>query len=111
MAKIHDQNSEECRLGKQIQKYRKLRGLTQSQLADILDMDRANVASYENGAKGEMGFKTLLRFSRALGVSVDTLLEMEEDTLINKTKQLSIENREVVKTVIEGLLHRQRYTT
>ncbi len=74
VGKLSDVHSEEFILGQNIQKYRKKRGLSQTQLADIMDVDRAAISNYENGAKGEMGFKMLRRFSRALEVSTDALL-------------------------------------
>ena len=112
MAKFLDINSEEYKLGQQIRKYRLLRGMTQNQLADLMDMERANISNYENGTKGEMGFRTLRRFGEALGVSVDILLgnKAAEDGLDEIITQLSHENRTVLKIVAEGLITKQRFT-
>lgn len=107
MAKVLDINSEEYLLGQQIKKYRVMNHLTQNQLADLMDMERANLANYENGTKGEMKFKTLKKFSQVLGVSVGVLLGEEEDDLIGTIAQLDEGNRAVVKSVIEGLLLKQ----
>ncbi|MBQ6322206.1 MAG: helix-turn-helix transcriptional regulator [Lachnospiraceae bacterium] len=108
MAKVLDINSEEYLLGQQIKKYRILNHLTQNQLADLMDMERANLANYENGTKGEMGFKTLKKFSLVLGVPVGVLLGEEEDDLSGSIAQLDEGNRAVVKSVTEGLLLKQR---
>lgn len=112
MAKKFDLTSEEYKLGQQIQKYRKALGLTQNQLADLLDMDRANIANYENGTKGEMGFRMLMKFSKALGVSTDTLLGLDEpqDELTEELTQLTEENRATVKSIMDGLLLKQKYS-
>lgn len=109
MAKVLDISSEEYRLGQQIQKYRKLRHLTQNQLADLMDMDRANIANYENGTKGEMGFKTLRKFSIALEVSVNVLLGdvPDVDGLEEAVSRLNTANRIVARTVVDGLLLQQ----
>ena len=107
MAKVLDINSEEYLLGQQIKKYRILNHLTQNQLADLMDMERANLANYENGTKGEMGFKTLKKFSLVLGVPVGVLLGEEEDGLSGSIAQLDEGNRAVVKSVTEGLLLKQ----
>ena len=110
MAKVLDINSEEYKLGQQIQKYRKLNGMTQNQLAYLMDMDRANIANYENGTKGEMGFKTLKRFSIALGIPVEVLLGEDDksDGLEEAIAQLNPGNRAVAKTVVDGLILQQR---
>ena len=112
VAKKFDLTSEEYKLGQQIQKYRKALGLTQNQLADLLDMDRANIANYENGTKGEMGFRMLMKFSKALGVSTDTLLGLDEpqDELTEELTQLTEENRATVKSIMDGLLLKQKYS-
>lgn len=81
MAKVLDITSEEYKLGQRIQKFRKAKGMTQNQLADLMNLDRANISNYENGTKGEMGFKTLIKFSRTLEVPVSILLGEESDGL------------------------------
>ena len=112
MARKLDVNSDEYKLGQRIRKYRLAKCWTQNQLADMLDMDRANIANYENGTKGEMGFRTLVKFSQVLGVSVDVLLGMDEpiDLLVETINQLTDENRTVVQNVVEGLYLKQKYS-
>ena len=107
MAKVLDINSEEYLLGQQIRKYRLQNHLTQNHLADLMDMERANLANYENGTKGEMGFKMLMKFSKVLGVPVGVLLGEEEDDLSGTVSQLDAGNRAVLKSVAEGLLLKQ----
>jgi transcriptional regulator with XRE-family HTH domain len=74
VAKKVDFNSDEYYLGQRIKKRRKELGYSQTQLADLMDMDRSAISNYENGSKGEMGFKTLQRFATALGVTTSELL-------------------------------------
>ena len=95
VGKLSDVHSEEFILEQNIQKYRKKRGLSQTQLADIMDVDRAAISNYENGAKGEMGFKMLRRFSRALEVSI------EKEDMLNE------ENRKFIQKMREALLLQQ----
>ena len=111
MPKIHDINSEECKLGQQIRKYRLLRGMTQNQLADLMDMDRASISRYENGSNGEMGFKTLKQLGDILDVSVDTLLgnDDEVDKLKEKISMLNEENRSIIEKIADSFLANQRY--
>lgn len=94
MAVAFDITSEEYILGQNILKYRKAKKLSQLQLADLVDIDRAAISRYENGTNGEMGFKTLKKFSVALGVSMDVLtgaddgLTEENRTYLEQTKEL-----------------------
>ena len=112
MAKILDVNSEEYKLGQRIQKIRKQKNMTQNDLADIMDMDRANIANYENGTKGEMGFKTLLKFSKALGVTTDYLLGEDEGNaeITKKIFLLNEENTSVVMKITDSLILQQQFT-
>lgn len=75
-----DIHSEEYILGQNIRKYRLKKGWSQKQLSDAVDIDRADISKYENGAKGEMGFKTLKKFATALEVGTDNLLAEKEKT-------------------------------
>ena len=109
VARCSDIDSEEYRLGQKIRKYRLAKGLTQNNLADLMDMDRANIANYENGSKGEMGFKLLIRFAQALEVTLDELIYMEPeaDTFRAKISRLDTQNRKVLEPIVESLLLRQ----
>lgn len=75
-----DIHSEEYILGQNIRKYRLKKGWSQKQLSDAVDIDRADISKYENGTKGEMGFKTLKNFATALEVGTDNLLAEKEKT-------------------------------
>ena len=76
-----DIHSEEYILGQNIRKYRLEKGWSQKQLSDAVDIDRADISKYENGTKGEMGFKTLKKFAAALEVSTDDLLAEKDKTV------------------------------
>lgn len=75
-----DIHSEEYILGQNIRKYRLKKGWSQKQLSDAVDIDRADISKYENGTKGEMGFKTLKKFAAALEIGTDDLLAEKEKT-------------------------------
>ncbi|MFQ7012074.1 MAG: helix-turn-helix domain-containing protein [Clostridia bacterium] len=75
-----DIHSEEYILGQNIRKHRLKKGWSQKQLSDAVDIDRADISKYENGTKGEMGFKTLKKFATALEVGTDNLLAEKEKT-------------------------------
>ena len=75
-----DIHSEEYILGQNIRKYRLKKGWSQKQLSDAVDIDRADISKYENGTKGEMGFKTLKKCATGLEVGTDNLLAEKEKT-------------------------------
>lgn len=54
-------------LSEDVAAWRKLRGLTQAQLADRAGISRATLARFEQG-DGGIGLETLLRVLRALGI-------------------------------------------
>ena len=85
-----DIHSEEYILGQNIRKYRLKKGWSQKNLSDAVDIDRADISKYENGTRGEMGFKTLKKFAYALSVSVDNLLE-EKETLVEFSEEIRAE--------------------
>lgn len=104
-----DFQSEEYRLGQNIQRIRKLRGYSQTQLAELMDMDRAAISNYENGSKGEMGFKTLHKFARALGTTTSELLgEKKEESEV--FDMLDEENKQMLLKMAEALLLKQQLT-
>jgi transcriptional regulator with XRE-family HTH domain len=58
-------------------RYRKLRGLTQKQLADKVGITRDMLASYELG-RARLDDELVVRLAVALGVSADALLGLAE---------------------------------
>ncbi len=64
-------------LGSRIQKYRKGRGLSQEQLADLLSVSRQSISKWETDA-AVPELEKLLRMSDIFGVSLDALVR--EDT-------------------------------
>lgn len=105
MAKV-DIDSDEYKLGQNIQKYRKAKNWSQQDLGNAVDMDRSNVGKYENGSKGEMGFKLLKKFAVALDVSVNRLLDFEEED-VSEYEQLNAASRKIVEPVIHMALQQQ----
>lgn len=61
------------RLGENISKMRRERGLTQLKLANLLDMEASQVSKIECGAHG-MSLNCFIRISLLLGCSTDYLL-------------------------------------
>lgn len=101
-----DIQSEEYKLGQNIRKYRLVKNWTQMDLSIVTDIERADISKYENGTKGEMGFKTLKKFAQALDVTTDQLLnDREEDPEISSTYNLLNDaNKKMAETMMQGLL-------
>nr|WP_243272573.1 helix-turn-helix transcriptional regulator [Coprococcus comes] len=93
---VVDIHSEEYILGQNIRNYRLEKGWSQKQLSDAVDIDRADISKYENGTKGEMGFKTLKKFASALDVSTDDLLTEKEKT-VELSEEIGVEFAKLTK--------------
>lgn len=91
-----DIHSEEYILGQNIRKYRLKKGWSQKQLSDAVDIDRADISKYENGTKGEMGFKTLKKFATALEVGTDNLLA-EKEKIAEVSEEIGVEFAKLTK--------------
>jgi len=64
-------------VAQRIKKLRKIRGLTQKQLADSIGITRDILASYESG-RAHLNDDVIIRFALALQVSSDELLGLKE---------------------------------
>ena len=94
-----------------IRQIRKARGLTQKQLADMIDVSESIISQYENGRKSPSN-ETLLKLGEALDCSVSDILDdrkalnfalstLERD-LIQKYRALDERGRKVVDAVIDA---------
>ena len=61
------------KLGANVQKYRKIAGLTQEQLAEIVDCSNSHIGQIENG-RGIPSLEITTKIANALEVSVDQLI-------------------------------------
>ena len=62
------------RLGDNVRKIRKDRGLSQERLALQADIDRSYISQLERGTRN-VAFENILKIARALGVSLSHLVE------------------------------------
>ncbi len=114
-------------LGSNLSYYRKLAGLTQQQVADMLNLNRTTYTKYETGAS-EPSIEILKRIAETFGVEVGDLLnespdqinfdvfdsDFENDNLKKELKVLckdysllSREDREEVLRLIERLKNKK----
>lgn len=66
-------------IAQNIVKYRKLKGLTQNDVAEYLGMTRSGYANYELGLRS-LSFETALQLGELFGVSTNTLGYSEEES-------------------------------
>ena len=91
--------------------YRKNRGLNQQGLADIAEVSLPQLKRYEVG-KSEPTLDVIRRLAIALGVSTDDLIfgsnerDPDDDLRLQfeAIKQFTAEEKQVAKSVIEGLI-------
>ena len=109
-----DIHSEEYILGQNIRKYRLRLGWSQADLSNAVDIDRADISKYENGAKGIMSSSLLRKFAKTLGVSMDALMDEEEPentaaSIQEKYEKLSSRHQEMVKETIDAFLFQESH--
>lgn len=104
-------------LGARLERLRRERGLTQAELARLVDMAQPNISDYERGMYVPTA-TTIIRLAQVLGVSTDTLLGLEpvkNDTAgldravlrrVRKLEDLSQRDRQAVLRHIDALVER-----
>lgn len=70
-------------IAKNIIKYRKLKGLTQNDVAEYLGITRSGYANYEQGLRA-LSFETALQLGELFGVSTNSLGYTDNDQPIKK---------------------------
>lgn len=63
--------------GERLKELRLEKGLTQTQLSKIFNVNQASITNWENGTH-ETDFKTLISLAKYFGVTTDYLLGIEE---------------------------------
>lgn len=89
------ENANVSSVGQKIKVLRKTRGLTQQQLADKLDIQRATISNYEIGRRSPH-LKELEKIASVLGVNIDyfAIGDATSYDLISRAKLL-FENEEI----------------
>ena len=81
-------NDFNIKLGLRIRELRIAKGLTQSELADLLEMERSNLTRIEGG-KQAPNYENLIKLSSILNVEIKDIFEFEHT--IKTVKQLKTE--------------------
>ena len=111
-----DVHSEEYILGQNIRKYRIQKGWSQADLSIAVDVDRADISKYENGSKGLMSCSMLRRFAKARGVSMDALMEEEEErgtaeSIQEKFERLNPLHQAMIVETIDAYIEKEKRTS
>ena len=69
-----DMESESQKLGKNLKRIRKEKGISQGDIVRSLGMDRAFISNIENG-KTNPTLATIAKLAKAIGVSIGELME------------------------------------
>lgn len=85
--------------GTNLKKIRKLKSLSQQELADIIDLKRGTLGAYEEG-RSEPKIDTLIRIANYFSISIDGLLQREltVNELLKYNTQLIADERKLRKT-------------
>lgn len=111
---LNKQNINE-RIGKQVNKYRKSRNLTQEQLAEKLKVSVNFITLLENGKSG-VKLETLIKLSNILNVTPNDLLQDfissyrptgYQQHILNLISKMNERDQKVVKRMTESLLAEQ----
>jgi|SRR5581483_5883469 len=101
------------RIAASVKAWRRIRGMTQEQLAELAGMDRPRITKIEAGHSVPRT-KTLRRLATALGVSVGEIVdgppgtEAKDTTTSNAVVEGSAEFDEIVRNVVRGVLSNSR---
>ena len=80
-------------IGSRIARLRREKGMTQTELADLLGVSQPVVSDYENGAIKLSG-ETIVQLARILGASADEILGLEKPA---RTSAGAIKNRRLYR--------------
>tara|TARA_R110002050_G_scaffold19734_1_gene56568 strand:+ start:46 stop:810 length:765 start_codon:yes stop_codon:yes gene_type:complete len=81
-------------IGKNIKKIRGVKGLNQSDFADLFNLKRASIGAYEEG-RAEPKLSTIIEIANHFGISVDELLK--KDLSVNDLYHFDIFRKDLIK--------------
>lgn len=104
-------NLEYRKLGANVRKYRKIAGLTQEELAEIIGCSNSHIGQIENG-RGVPSLDTMVKIANALGVMIDQFVVADSEypeliylhEISAKIKSYPLKKRILACEMIENLL-------
>jgi transcriptional regulator with XRE-family HTH domain len=108
-------------IGKIIKKIREEKGLTQQQLAELINMHRSNYSKVESGER-DLSIEAINKVAKYFGMSIDQLVNfdghlpnevtVEDKTLMEQVKliqELEPEEKNMVFKMIDTFLTKKRF--
>ena len=108
-------------IGKSISRYRKLRDLTQAELAAKINVHQTQITHWET-ERSKPRKEYLTKLSEALGVTMDDLVDGDSSTLsldniddpelrslLLQVTKLSVRQRDALKIVLEDMIKLSRF--
>ncbi|MBR1640076.1 MAG: helix-turn-helix transcriptional regulator [Treponema sp.] len=94
-------------IGQQIRKFRKLRNISQEQLAEKIDISTTHMSHIETGST-KLSLPVLVKISEELKISTDEILFGEKDNSIQNNlpdilKNCSLEELEIITEIIKSM--------
>ena len=103
--------------GQRLKYYRELKGLSQTDVAKALDIDKTQVSRYE-GDKTKPSIKSTHTIAELLGISMELLLhgkntaedkELTKELLLAELEQLDTKEKKTILTILEGFKYKRDY--
>lgn len=95
------------KLGNNLKKYRKIKGINQSELGNLVGVQQGTIANYENGNRTPT-IEMLILLVKVLNVSIDELLGTQK-TVIQKNDIINIDKEEIIEKVVMYLILKDEY--
>lgn len=96
---------------------RKAAGLTQEQVAEMMNITKSTYCGYETG-KRQPDVAKIKQISNILGIPADKLLQtghasdisrdQKEDELVQMFKSLTSEERDIVNTMVKAIIDKRK---
>lgn len=92
-------------IGKQIRKYRRIRNLSQEQLAEKIDISTTHMSHIETGST-KLSLPVLVKISETLNVAVDDILFEQRNSFVPTSfsflESCTPEEREIILEIIKS---------
>lgn len=108
-------------LGNTVKKIREEKGLTQQQIADLIDMHRSNYSKVENGER-ELSIEAIGKIAKYFGMTIDQLVNfngnlpaeitMEDKSLLEQVRliqELDPEEKKIIFKIIDTFLTKKKF--
>ncbi len=86
---------DKIKISENIKKHRKIKGLTQNDIAEIIEKDRSTVAKYESG-QADPPFNVLIMLAKLFDITIDELCGIERQGVFTVRSEDEIDFEEKI---------------